>query len=105
MKVRNSPFVSPEKVAYHAKYRDHLDKVRIIGNKCESMTLTMEAENNAKLLETRWGKVSRRQGDCVLGQISHDVLDPLSILGELGIVCLVSLHDLFYSWSIWFFVF
>jgi hypothetical protein len=61
------------------------------------VALTVETEDNAKLLETSRREITRCQGDLVLGQILHDLLDPLNIFRELGIVRLVSLDDLFYS--------
>jgi len=56
----------------------------------------VEPKHNAKFLETKGCEISGWQGDLVLGQILHDLLDPLSILRELGIVCLVSLLNLLY---------
>lgn len=84
------------RLTYRANYRDHLINVKMDTFTVTRPILTVEPENNAKLLETRGSEVSRWQGDLVLGQILHDLLDPLNVLGELGIVCLVSLLDLFY---------
>lgn len=65
----------------------------------------MEPEHNAKFLETKGCEISGWQGDLVLGQILHDLLDPLSILRELGIVCLVSLLNLLYFVSLYVYAF
>lgn len=83
------------RLTYRANYRDHLINVKMDTSKVTRPFLTVEPENNAKLLETRGGEVSRWQGDLILGQILHDLLHPLNVLGELGIICLISLLDLF----------
>jgi hypothetical protein len=54
----------------------------------------VEAEHNTQLLEPRRSEQSGWQRNLVLGQVLHDVLNTVHILGELLVVGLVSLLDL-----------
>lgn len=54
----------------------------------------MEAEHNAQLLEASRSEQSRWQCNLVLGQVLHNILNTVHILGELLVVSLVSLLDL-----------
>lgn len=56
----------------------------------------MKAEHNTKLLESSWSQPSTWQLNLILCQVLHDFLDLLDIFGELGVIGLVSLRNLFY---------
>lgn len=79
---------------YRADYRNHLDCVSFDRVIVRVKALTMEAEHNAQLLEARRSEHSGWQGNLVLGQVLHDILDTIHVLGELLVVCLISLLDL-----------
>jgi hypothetical protein len=60
----------------------------------------MEAEQDTELLEASRSEHTRWQCNLVLGQVLHDLLDTIRVIGEFLVVSLISLLDLFCFLSI-----